>query len=321
MCKPGATGKRKGQIVMGIGHRVRANVSGLWQVLVTAYRRYGFSGSPLMAAAIAFYSVICLGPLGILLSAALQAMFGEGSNTYQWMQSALQQFGDIAAEQVMNEVDSLLARPNTHVTNALSVAVIIWAGLRLFETLERSLTEIWPGKILRHFLTRKLVSLAMMGFAGVLLTMFVLANAFFARLYSLLQQFPEIDTHAIMKAQPSIMGVLGFLLSLLAFSVLYKYMPVQKVPKRAALAGALCAAVLWQAASPIFTYSISHSTHSNAIYGGLAGVVVFSLWAFLGAQVLLFGAHFAASFSEVFLGDDRSEGHELQTQLPLEVGP
>ncbi len=304
---------------MGMGTRVWDNMTGLWRVLVTAYRRYGFSGSPLMAAAIAFYSVICLGPLGILLSAALQAMFGEGSNTYQWMQSALLQFGDIAAQQVMSEVDSLLVRPDTYVTNALSVVVIVWAGLRLFETLERSLTEIWPGKILRHFITRKLVSLAMMGFAGVLLTMFVLANAFFARLYGLLQQFPEIDTDAIMQAQPDIMGILGFILSLLAFSVLYKYMPVQKVPKRAALAGALCAAALWQAASPIFTYFISHSAHSNAIYGGLAGVVVFSMWAFLGAQVLIFGAHFAAAFNEVFLGGDTPETQNLQAHLPLEV--
>ena len=306
---------------MGIRHRVWDNLTGLWRVIVTAYQRYGFSGSPLMAAAIAFYSVICLGPLGILLSAALQAMFGEGSNTYQWMQSALQQFGDIAAQQVMSEVDSLLVRPDTYVTNALSVLVVVWAGLRLFETLERSLTEIWPGKILRHFITRKLVSLAMMGFAGVLLTMFVLANAFFARLYGLLQQFPEIDTDAIMQAQPDIMDVLGFFLALLAFSVLYKYMPVQRVPKRAAFAGALCAAVLWQAASPIFTYFISHAAHSNAIYGGLAGVVVFSMWAFLGAQVLLFGAHFAAAFSEVFLGGGTPETQNLQARLPLEVEP
>jgi membrane protein len=306
---------------MGTGQRVWDNMTGLWRVLVTAWRRYGFSGSPLMAAAIAFYSVICLGPLGILLSAALQAMFGEGSNTYQWMQSALQQFGDSSAQQVMSEVDTLLVRPDTYLTNALSVVVIVWAGLRLFETLERSLTEIWPGKILRHFITRKLVSLAMMGFAGVLLTMFVLANAFFARLYGLLQQFPEIDTDAIMQAQPDIMGILGFILSLLAFSVLYKYMPVQRVPKRAALAGALCAAVLWQAASPIFTYFISHSAHSNTIYGGLAGVVVFSMWAFLGAQVLLFGAHFAAAFNEVFLRGGTPETQGLQAELPLEVKP
>lgn len=290
-------------------------VRGVWGVIVrffrtvgTAYRRFGHTGSPLMAAAIAFYSVVCLGPLGILLSVALQTIFGKGSNTYTWVRSAVAEFGDVPAQQVMNQVDGLLARPDLFTSSALGVLALVWAGLRLFETVERSLTEVWPGKILRGFFGRKLISLLMMAVAGVLLTMFVVANAFYARLHGLLQQlhqqFPEIDPNIVAQAQPRVMVVFGFLLALLAFSLMYKYMPVRPVPKRAALAGAVCAAALWQAASPVFLYFISRSAHNNAMYGGLAGVVVFSMWAFLGAQVLLFGAHFAAAWQDVFLGGE-----------------
>ncbi len=274
-----------------------------------------------MAAAIAFYSVICLGPLGILLSAVLEVLFGKG--TYAWVEGALNQFDTTAVEQVMPQVKGLLQGPDLFVSGPLSALVLIWAGLRLFETVERSLTEIWPGKILRGILGRKLISLAMMAVAGALLTLFVLANAFFARLHGLLQQaelrFPEIDAQMVMQAQPDIMVVLGFLLSLLAFSLLYKYMPVQRVPKRAALAGALCAAVLWQAASGIFTYLLRLPTYNNAMYGGLAGVVVFSMWTFLGAQVLLFGAHFAAAFNEIVLGVKTPEQKAADQGTPSEA--
>ncbi len=294
------------------------NIVLVLRAVVTAFRRHGKSGSPLMAAAIAFYSVICLGPLGILLSAVLEWIFGKG--TYAWVESALNQFDTTAVEQVMAQVKGLLEGPDLFISGPLSALVLIWAGLRLFETVERSLTEIWPGKILRGIVGRKLMSLAMMAVAGALLTLFVLANAFFARLHGLLQEaalrFPEVDADKVMQAQPNIMVVLGFLLSLLAFSLLYKYMPVQRVPKRAALAGALCAAILWQAASGIFTYFLRLPTYNNAMYGGLAGVVVFSMWAFLGAQMLLFGAHFAAAFNEIVLGGGAPENDDTDPATP-----
>ena len=294
--------EQRGQKRRGVWRSTKLLGRTIW----TAYNRFGHTGTPLMAAAIAFYAIICLGPIGILMSALLQILFGEGSNTYQWLTDTVAEYGDVAAQQVMSQVDGLLAQPDLFTTSALSVVALVWASLRLFETIERSMTQIWPGTILRGFLGRKLVALVMMGLAGTLLTGFVIANAFFARLHGVLRQFPEIDADAVMQAQPRIMSIVGLLLALVAFNLLYRHMPVQKVPRRAALAGAVCAAVLWQAASRVFLYFISHSAHNNAIYGGLAGVVVFSLWAFLGGQILLFGAHFAAAFQEMFLGEKQS---------------
>lgn len=264
-----------------------------------------------MAGAIAFYSIVCLGPLGILLSAVLQALYGKG--TYQWIENAVNQFDAIAAEQALVQVKGLLETPDLLITGPASIVALVWAGLRLFETVERSLTQIWPGTVLRNVFGRKLMSLLMMGVGGGLLTLFVLANAFFARLHGVLvriaEEFPDarFDVQKIMEAQPDIMGVLGFLLALLAFSLLYKYMPVKRVPKRAAFAGAVCATVLWVAASQIFTYFLRAPSANNAMYGGLAGVVVFSMWAFLGAQVMLFGAHFAAAWQDVFLGQEHED--------------
>jgi membrane protein len=289
--------------VFGFIGRGWQNCSNFCRAVLRAWRNYGVSGSPLMAAAIAFYSVVCIGPLGILLSGILKLIFGEGTDTYDWIQGMVTEYGEPVAGEIMSQVDGLLASPDQFYASAFSIAAVIWAGMHLFETVERSLTQIWPGTILRGFIGRKLISLGMMGVAGALLTAFMVANAFFARLHGVLSQFPEIDADAIIQAQPRIMILLGFVLSLLAFSLLYKFMPVQPVPKRAAFAGAVCAAVLWQAASPIFTYFMSRAAHNNAIYGGLAGVVLFALWAFLGAQVLLFGAHFAAAWQEIFLAE------------------
>ena len=48
-------------------------LQGWWRVLRIAYLRFGFSVSVLMAAAIAFFSLICLAPLGIVICQTVNA--------------------------------------------------------------------------------------------------------------------------------------------------------------------------------------------------------------------------------------------------------
>ena len=279
-----------------------AEVIGLWgRVLRVAYLRFGFGAGYIFAAAIALYSVVCLGPLGILLVAGLQIVLGSGSAAYQWLQLSAQELGGQAAEQIMTQVDGLLANPAAHTASLVSVVVLVWASLRLFEALERSLTDVWPGRILRGYFRRKLIALAMMLVAGLLLAGFVLVNVFLAVARTWLEQFPQIDPAAVAMLHPRFLLVMQFIFSVIAFTLVYKFVPVQSVPGRVAVRGGLCAAVLWHAVSPIFTHIITRSHQYSAIYGGLAGVVAFSLWALLGAQVLLLGAHFAAAYDHVFV--------------------
>ncbi len=275
-------------------------IAGLWyRVLRVTYLSFGFGGSYVLAAAIAFYSLVCLGPLGILMAGALEAIFGPGSGAYQRLQSAVHELGGPAADQIMKEVSGLFTNPNPHLTSALSIALLVWSGLRLFETVERSLTGIWPGRRLRGFLTRKLMALAMMLVAGVLMAGFVLVNASLAVARAALLRLPQVDPAALGALRFPTLLLLHILLSIVAFTLIYKFVPVQKVSLRVAWRGGICAALLWQAASPIFLYTLTSSQQQSLIYGGLAGVVVFCLWALLGAWILLFGAHFSAAYDHV----------------------
>lgn len=216
-------------------------------------------------------------------------------------------WGAEAADHIMPQVDGLLHNPDTYVASLASIGALIWAGRRLFETVERSLSEIWPGKVLRGYFTRKLVTFSMMLVAGLLLAGFMLFNALLAAAQSWLQQFLEIPATFLSQARPHFLLAYQFVLSCVAFGLMYKFMPVQHVPTKVALVGAAVAAVLWQAGSPLFTYMIGRFHRQGTIYGGLTGVVIFSLWAFLGAQVLLFGAHFAAAYEHVFVKRRRDE--------------
>ncbi len=271
-----------------------------WRVLRIAYLRFGFSVSMLMAAAIAFFSLMCLAPLGILLAAALQVVLGPGSDAYQEIVVAVGSLGPEAAARIMPQVDELLQYPGTHMAGAISVIALVWASMRLFEIVERALTDIWPGKMLRSYLHRKAVALAMMVVAGLLLGSFVLFAAFLAQAHAWLARFPGGSGELLEHARPRFLLVAQFVLAYVAFALLYKFMPVQRVPATATLVGAGFAAALWQAASAVFTWTIRQSLHHGSFYGGLTGIVVFSMWCFLGAQMLLFGGHVAVAWEHVF---------------------
>jgi len=275
-----------------------------WRMVGLAYRRLFLHSGPLMAAAIAFYSVVCLGPLAILVGAALQIAYGPGTDAYRQIESAVADLGGEAAQQIMPQVDSLLANPMPHAAGVVSLLALIWAGHRLFETVEHSLASIWPGRVLRTFWMRKLVALGMMGAAGLLLAGLMLLGTATVSLRVWLEAHPELPPQileAVVQHRPRVSFLYVFGLSVMAYLMLYKFIPVRPVPSLAALTGALGAALLWQAASPAFTYLIRRSQEHSVIYGGLAGVVAFELWVLLGAQIMLFGAHLAAACEHVFI--------------------
>ncbi len=274
----------------------------LWRrTLTIMYLRFGFSVSVLMAAGIAFFSLMCLAPLGILLAAALRSVFGAGGAAYMRISQAIEVLGPETAARIMPQLDDILADPGSHLTSVLSVIALIWAGMRLFEIVERALTDVWPGKFLRGYLHRKVVALTMMVIAGLLLSSFVLFAAFLASARAWLAQFGIASPALLDTFRPRFLGVYQFVLAFAAFALLYRFMPRRRPPVRASLAGAACAAVLWQIASVALTQIIRHSAGHGSFYGGLTGIVVFSLWCFLGAEMLLLGAHFAVAWEHVFI--------------------
>jgi membrane protein len=270
-----------------------------WRTFWVAYQRFGYGAGYILAAALAFYAVICLGPLGILLAWTMQLVLGSQGEAYAQIQALLDQMGEVPAERIMNLLNDLLQNPDSYVAGVVSLVALLWAGHRLFETVERSLTEVWPGKQLRGILGRKLMALGMMLVSGLMLGLLLLLEFVLSAVRGWLAQFDNQLTTEILPDLP-LLVVVQIAVGAFAYFLLYKYVPVQRVPNRVAFVGGLFSALAWHAITPVFSFAISRSQQYDLIYGGLTGVVIFALWAFWGGWVLLFGAHFAAAYQHVF---------------------
>jgi membrane protein len=93
----------------------------------------------------------------------------------------------------------------------------------------------------------------------------------------------------------SIFMALAVGLSTLLFFITYRYFPHQRVPPGAALAGALLAGILWEAAKWGFRWYILRVGVYDAIYGPLGALVGLGMFAYYSGIVFILGAEFTAA--------------------------
>ncbi|MFW6438173.1 MAG: YihY/virulence factor BrkB family protein [Armatimonadota bacterium] len=272
-----------------------------YRVGAVAWQRHARSNSNIIAASIGFYTLICLAPIALLMVWALQLVMGPGGGAYEWLQRNINRLAGEAAGGIMGQVDALVKGPEAHVAGVLSFFLLVWAGPRLFEALEISLTEIWPGEDERGVVGRKLVALASLFASGLLLIVAFLLTTLLPALIRALDRIPMLNVDQIFFLQPGLRIAVELIVAFGAFFLLFKFIPVGGVPNKVAAAGAIFTAAAWRIITPIFRMTVASSSEDSAVYGGLAGVVMFLTWAFFSAQILLLGAHFAAAYEHVMV--------------------
>ncbi len=167
---------------------------------------------------------------------------------------------------------------------------LLWTSSALFSHLESSLNVIWNAP------RRAVWSRRLRGLAGVLIlgTLFIIAIAL-----SALPALPFLD-----QSDPRLdfldLGV-GVAAEVLLLWFIYRWLPNSPVRFISALAGAVLAALLWEAAQFGFrVYLTSGLTNFGAVYGTLASVIGLILWAYLTGIILFLGAEFSAALQNEF---------------------
>jgi membrane protein len=84
-------------------------------------------------------------------------------------------------------------------------------------------------------------------------------------------------------------------LSVTMFYLAYRYLPDRRLRIGGALAGAILAAVLWEAAKQLFRVYIRNFGVYDQIYGPLGVLVAFVMFVYYTAIVFVFGAAYAAA--------------------------
>jgi membrane protein len=92
------------------------------------------------------------------------------------------------------------------------------------------------------------------------------------------------------------------LLFIVVVGLVYYFVPNAQVRFRDVWIGALVTGLLWKGALEGFSWYVRDMTRFTAVNGSIAAVVVFLLWVYIQAVILLYGVEFTAAYARLLRG-------------------
>ena len=181
------------------------------------------------------------------------------------------------------------------------IIIVFWAGSWVFAVIERALNRIW-GATSRTFLHGRALTVGMVGLVGLLLATSVLVTSFLVALREIAGRLSprQIERYTLLESVGSafwqvLFATVSYLVTVVLFVLIYRFMPKANVTLRDTLPGAFLAGLLWEIAKYIFASSL-HYFHYDQVYGSVGAVVAVLTWSYVSSLILLFGAQLTAVF-------------------------
>jgi membrane protein len=193
--------------------------------------------------------------------------------------------------------------------------VLLWAGSWIFTVIERAMCRIW-GTHPRAFWHGRLLTIGMIAAIGLLLLASLTLTSGMIAVGTVAKRLagsPGLPVVGLGSALWQVaLAVLGLLLTITLFALIYRIMPNTEVAVIEVLPGAIIAGVLWEVAKYAFAWTIPYF-HYDLLYGSIGAGVALLTWSYLSSVIMLFGAQLTAVLHcRLLFGDDMEEPHEAQ---------
>ncbi len=269
----------------------------LWRAVVYWQQHDG----NLLAAGTAYYAVLSLLPLLLVLVSVLGLVF-QLSQAAQGAQAELIAIvADRTSPGIAEWLDGVLreVRERAPVSGPVGFATLLLAAIGVFAQFEKAFDAIWSVQApeskgvlgaVRNALWqrfRAFVMLAVLGTAVVSVAVFTFGLAM-ARPW--LEELPGGRW-----AGPLVQTPLGFVADWLLFALLYKLLPKAPVRWSEAARGAFLTAFLWEVARHALSLGLRASRYGA--YGVIGAVIIFMLWVYAGAAIIYLGAEYVQVLS------------------------
>lgn len=266
---------------------------GTLSVVQDAVQRFSETRAPEAAAGMAYYALLSLFPL-LLVLVAVSSFFLRQEQARQEVITFITQAIPISDGLIARNIEQILRLRGT--VGLVGLIGALWPATAVFTILARNVNLAWSDTESRGFLEKRLVALVVVGTLAVLLVLSLLSSTaldLLARFQIPLNGGGALYSTTFWRILSAL--VPGFLMFFL-FLALYRWVPNTTVHWRAAFWGALLAAMGWQIAAEGFTWYVSSGlVNFELAYGSLATVVALLLWIYLSGLITLLGAHLTAA--------------------------
>ncbi len=288
-------------------------MTNLWKLATQTRRGFSEDHGTQMAAAIAYHVLFSFIPL----ITVLLAVFGFIMRDPQRQQLAADrvlaslplQSGTLVYDSIHN------ISTQTGALTLIGLLSLLWTASGLFGVIRGTLNIAWDAKAKRGFITGTLLDLGAVLGLGVLL---IVSFAGTMAIHSLQTLSVNQSGALVTGSLQTLFTVLGVILpaasSYVVFLLLYRYVPNVRHSVGDVWPGALVATLLFELAKHGFVFYVSHFNKYQAVYGALGAVMLFMLWTYLSAIIMLIGAELASEYEHMRHGRSAEEDSSVLLQ-------
>src|ERR1700682_5614138 len=236
-----------------------------------------------------FLPCFCFPPYRLWAVCAAGLVFGDKAAQGE----IVRQFQGLMGTQGATAIEIILQstnRPGLGVlATALSLLAILVGASGAFNELQDALNIIWKVHSTKSFwrvaLRHRFFSLGLVVATGFLLLTSLVITASLSAAERLVGTLLPISLIVLQ----SINFVFSFVVITLLFALIFKLIPDTTIPWRDVWMGAAVTSLLFTVGKVLIGFYLGHSALTSA-YGAAASLVVFLIWIYYSAQILLFGA-------------------------------
>jgi membrane protein len=285
-------------IVAQLGTTARIAVRSAWLGLQEFYH----SDNLMYAASIAYYSLLSLFPFFMIALSVIGAVTADPQARGAALRF-VEAYFPAQFDFFENQIDAF--RTHSVSLGIVGSVALVWGAIGVFGAISTAVNYAWGVKRRRNIFHHKWFSFVMMLLAAALLAVVVL-------LVSAAHMVESTWFAAVLVGFPVLSLLGGFTvqwattaLFILVVGLIFYYVPNVKVPFRDVWIGAFVTGLLWKGALEIVSWYATDLTRLSRINGSITAVVVFLVWVYVQATILLYGAQLTAVYAR--LRGDRLE--------------
>lgn len=292
---PSARTSQADAVPAGGKRRPPLTLPAFWFIFKETLREWNDDNVPRLGAALAFYSMLSIGPLLLIVISMAGLAFGRDAVSGYIFGEIRGLVGDTGAEAIQN----ILAHSHNHaagiIATIIGIVTLIISATGFFAQLQDALNTIWnvSGQQNGHwtfFIKKRLLSFAMILGIGLLLLIALVVSAGLTALSHIISSFvPDFVMHGLTL-------ILDFVVVTVLFAMIFKILPDVKIKWRDVIIGAAMTALLFSFGKLLIGIYLGRSAFSST-YGAAGSLIVVLVWIYYSTQIFFLGAEFTQVYS------------------------
>lgn len=235
-----------------------------------------------------YTTLLAMVPL-LAVSFSVLKGFGVHNQLEPIMLNLLAPLGDKGVE-ITRTIIGFVDNIKVGVLGSLGLALLFYTVVSLIQKIERAFNYTWRVSDQRPITQRFSNYLSVILIGPVLVFSAIGMTASVSNVAAVKD---AMDIEAVSVVFTFFSRLIPYLLIILAFTLIYVFVPNTKVKFRSALIGGIVSGILWETSGWVFASFIVNSTKYTAIYSAFATLIVFMIWLYLSWLILLVGGSIA----------------------------